>query len=366
MLQAQVEGLNEALGETVRSHRQQRGGGGDGDGRQRQGNEGRGGGAEGEGEGEEQYESDFEDAESDGSGEERSGDDGEWGSGQATSGPGAQLLGMTQGPMDRTGGGAGAQREARAGSVTLRPGQDIPLGEAAAAAAGGLGAGALQGLDRSLDEALLTAGLPRAGLGFGAGGGFMAHGPALTTTDTVADGTGSGGSIGVVPVGGSLLSGVQQAVPALAERSSGGGGGRKLMPLAGYSGGLPLVKPPSFTFAPPAVTAAAGRGRPLAAFSDSYLSTSQISLHETLTNRAAFLRGELMEQLGGEGRLRTACDAVRALHRATGSGDGGDAVSDGELRETLCGAVSAAHLELAPLLDELVLLQARFYDAAAL
>ena len=167
-------------------------------------------------------------------------------------------------------------------------------------------AGALRSLDQSLDEALLTAGLlraglgfgagvsflalePRAGLGFGADGSFLTHGPALAATGTVADVAGGG----AVPVGGSPLSSVQQAVP-LEDRGSGGGGSRKLMPLAGYGSGPLLVKPPSFTFAPPVVTAAGG-GRPLAAFSDSYLSTTQISLHETLTNRTAFLRGELME-----------------------------------------------------------------------
>jgi hypothetical protein len=89
------------------------------------------------------------------------------------------------------------------------------------------------------------------------------------------------------------------------------------------------------------------------------ITSSQIDLRGTLTNRAAFLLRQLKLQLGGD--LDAACTAVTKAHRAALGGELAAAVKDSRLREALCGVVSPAHIELAPMLDELVLLRDKGY-----
>ncbi|KAG1658695.1 hypothetical protein FOA52_013635 [Chlamydomonas sp. UWO 241] len=91
------------------------------------------------------------------------------------------------------------------------------------------------------------------------------------------------------------------------------------------------------------------------------ITSSKIDLHGTLTNRAVFLQRELQLQLGSN--LEAACAAVSKAHRAAPGGGLAAGVKDSRLREALGGVVSPAHIELAPLLDELVLLREKGYTA---
>ena len=255
------------------------------------------------------YDSDFEDAE----GEES----GAWGSAVEASIPAVQqLLGRTrQGSAELWGSGLnaptttdhiGVTREQSGSSATLRQGICV-VGEGGAPWP-------------TLDEASLSVGLPKAGLGFG---------------------------VGVVVASEAVKSPVAE-------------GGKRPTAMSQHGVEEPLTKPPSFSFSPP-LPPKGGRCHTNQAPSPS--ATSKIRLREALTNRAAFLKRELEDQLGGELRLKAACDAVRAsLHsRISRGGDEDLEWSDGEMREVLSGIVSPVHIELAPLIDELVLLQERFY-----
>jgi hypothetical protein len=289
--------------------------------------------------------------------------------------PAAQLLGMTQGPvsggLDRTQGGGKLQLPS-SGSVTLR---------AALIDGGGRGGSGGSG---GMDELMLSAGLPKAGFGFG---GSPVTTPKLraaaATVAAAADGDAkSGEGRRLEPA---ITSPTRASFSRLAPLASGAPMALPSVP--------PLKKPASFAFPSPVGGGGGGSGgagaspdsgktaveggwklstaarrRAEAAPGSELVSATigQLSLNEALTNRAAFLRGELMLQLGGEDRLKAACEAVRMLHASkagAGGGGGSCGLGDGALREALCGVVSPAHLELAPLLDELVLLQERFFLA---
>lgn len=284
---------------------------------------------------EESYESDFEDAE-----DERNSNT------VAGSTPAVQqLLGATQKGPSAPLRGSGVEvpetsdhnaglQEPSGGSATLRQG----------ITAAGEG-GAAEACWPSLDEVGLSVGLPKAGFGFATG--FVPAEVAIPVQSRIPP---KASSIDVE----SLSTGV--APPDAV--------GRRLTALAGHGGGELLVKPPSFTFSPP-IPKTKSTHRDVMVETQSCSATSKIRLHEALTNRAIFLNRELEGQLGSE-VLKEACDVLRAaLHACMsqrGAADNGDVEwSDGGLREALSGVLSPVHLELAPLVDELVLLQDRFY-----
>jgi len=223
--------------------------------------------------------------------------------------------------------------DSRTGSATLRPG----------------------GASSEVDVAVLSVGLPAAGFGFGtASGGFAQAGPG--------------------PSEATSQSSPEPQVSPVASAPSPTSRGNNLPPLpTNYygPGGVQHLRRGSFAF-DEALTSPGSPGTPnvgarhasrqalaaanasLATGSSSLLSTSQISLYETLTNRATFLKQELTEQLGPQ-VMQAACAVVRAMHEESN----GKAAADEAIRLRLRGVLSPAHLELAPLLDELVLLQAR-------
>ncbi len=258
--------------------------------------------------------------------------------------PGAQLLGMTRGAM---------------GSASLRNGGGGPGGPVRVAA-------------RETDGGpveLLSAGLPAAGLGFGGSGSWVAQQEERASRRAE--------QTGITSRQQEMESGPKAANIASVESPSGKSSSFRLAPLnSGGQAMLPsvpaLLRPPGFALTPitpskkdkPVAVdggwklSAAARNK-VATASRAGMDLGQISLNETLTNRAAFLQRELSEQLGGKARLGQACEAVRALNARTKAAEGG--LGDAAIREALVGIISPAHLELAPLLDELVLLQDRFF-----
>lgn len=216
--------------------------------------------------------------------------------------------------------GVQSQRASDAGdisNVTLKP---LDLGRATSA--GPLQLADLQGLN---------AGLPKAGFGFAAAAPLPSVAAAAAASPspalqprTSAGSTGSSKALTqLTPLPGTAYQ--QQAAgqsfafskPLVAEK-------RTLAPIPGWK----------------------VQGKPMGGQS--------IDLQQALTKRATFLQRELELQLGAA-RLQAAITAVKGLHNNSGEGS----ISDMALREALQGKVSPAHLELAPLLDELVLLQQR-------
>ena len=278
---------------------------------------------------EECYESDFEDAEDEGSSTTPEG-----------STPAVQqLLGATpKGSSVHWGSGVEAPapdhtdglREP-SGGATLRQG----------ISAAGVGGGACW---PNLDEVGLSVGLPKAGFGFASGVGPS---DAVSPVKSWIPPRASSRDLESLSAG--------MASPDAVGR---------LTALAGHGVEELLVKPPSFTFSPPPPQTKSRHRSAMVDHTQSCSATGKIRLHEALTNRAIFLKRELEDQLGGK-KLKEACDALRAaLHvclSQRGAGDGDVEWSDGGLREALSGILSPVHLELAPLVDELVLLQERFY-----
>ncbi|GAX83099.1 hypothetical protein CEUSTIGMA_g10525.t1 [Chlamydomonas eustigma] len=231
----------------------------------------------------------------------------------------------------------------------------------------------------NLDETMLSAALPKAGFGFGAHTEASRQGISLSN---------DGGSKEIL--GQSLRSHHSQTEADSTSQSAVASSAWRLAPLTSSAytapqGLPPISKPPSFCFASPPLglaergpaspdtpqawrmrqhntTAAEAHG---GGSSGQLGASGQIRLAEALSTRSAFLRKELAQQLGSEQKLCQALAAVKILHqRLRDAGRGDDSpLGDGELREALMGVVSPAHLELAPLLDELTLLKERFGSA---
>eukprot|EP00798_Chlamydomonas_sp_ICE-L_P012432 gene12432-15631_t len=223
------------------------------------------------------------------------------------------------------------------------------------------------------DVALLSAGLPAAGFGFGGSGKGFAS-PISTPIPKPSTPVRGAKSTPNTPA---PSAGISPPAPTSCKSSS-------VMPLTvtvpepsdslprtGYlaplkdksykemgSGSLQKSPTGSFHFAP---LNSPTRPPPLPKEMMTF-SIGQISLHETLTARNTWLRKELTEQLGEKG-LAAGLKVVSALQVKNSTQDGAG-VGDAELRAALTGVVSPAHLELAPLLDELVFIERRQASAA--
>ena len=176
------------------------------------------------------------------------------------------------------------------------------------------------------DFALLSAGLPKAGFGFGA-----PLSPAAADAETPR-----------------LKSGAKGALVPTSTLRKGANGASPLSPLIRTNLGFPD-------------TGGYGIGGKDVMWKQG-TSMNNISLHDTLTNRAAFLRKDLEAKLGRE-LLAAASQAVRRLRdHAEAADDEDKEVVPGKLQAALRGVgATAEQLEAAPLVDELVLLQERCY-----